>query len=174
MSGQLNVPAALTQGKEPPVPIGWEVGWAPEPVWTMWRRENSWSHRDSNSDSSVVHPVGSRYTDCAIPAHLVMAAIWMNTEIGKTCVSNSVELFISVTVPISSMGRKYCHEKESLQTGFGLEIGFTVHLQDATASNYNTTTTAHLKSFQSAVFSPVVPWYRLLTMEILQLPRSPS
>jgi hypothetical protein len=31
-------------------------------------REKSWSYRDSNSDPSVVHPVASRYTDCAIPA----------------------------------------------------------------------------------------------------------
>jgi hypothetical protein len=27
-------------GKEPPVPIGEEVGWTSEPVWTIWRREN--------------------------------------------------------------------------------------------------------------------------------------
>jgi hypothetical protein len=41
-------------GKEPPVPIGWEVGWTPEPVWTTWRRENSCPYRNSNSDTSVV------------------------------------------------------------------------------------------------------------------------
>jgi hypothetical protein len=23
------------KGKEPPVPIGWEAGWAPAPVWTV-------------------------------------------------------------------------------------------------------------------------------------------
>jgi hypothetical protein len=33
-------------------------------------------------------------------------------------------------------------------------------------------TTAHTKSFQSAVSSSVVPWQRLLTVVILQLPRS--
>jgi hypothetical protein len=34
MSGQLHAPAALTPGKEPPVRIGEEAGWASEPVWT--------------------------------------------------------------------------------------------------------------------------------------------
>jgi hypothetical protein len=40
----------------------------PEPVWTAWRRENSWPYPDSNSDRSVVQPVVRRYTDYAIPA----------------------------------------------------------------------------------------------------------
>jgi hypothetical protein len=35
VSGQLHAPAALPPGKEPPVPIGYEVGWTSEPVWTM-------------------------------------------------------------------------------------------------------------------------------------------
>jgi hypothetical protein len=34
VSGQLHTFAAL-----PPVPIGWEGGWAPQLVWTQWRRE---------------------------------------------------------------------------------------------------------------------------------------
>jgi hypothetical protein len=46
----------------------WEVGWTTAPDWTAWRRENSWSYRNSNSDLSVVQPVASRYTDWAIPA----------------------------------------------------------------------------------------------------------
>jgi hypothetical protein len=58
-------------GKEQPVPIGYEAGWAPEPVWTTGRRENSWPYRDSNSDPSVVQPVASLYTDCAIPAPFI-------------------------------------------------------------------------------------------------------
>jgi hypothetical protein len=41
VSGQLHTPAALTPGKETPVPIGQEVGWASEPVWTIRRSENS-------------------------------------------------------------------------------------------------------------------------------------
>jgi hypothetical protein len=49
VSGQLHVPAALTPGKEPAVRTGYEAGWAPQPVW-------------------VVQPVGSRYTNYAIPS----------------------------------------------------------------------------------------------------------
>jgi hypothetical protein len=40
-------------------------GWAtPElAVWAIWKSENSWLYQDSNSHSSVVQPVVSRYTD---------------------------------------------------------------------------------------------------------------
>jgi hypothetical protein len=31
--------SALPPGKELPVPVGWKAEWAPEPVWTRWRRE---------------------------------------------------------------------------------------------------------------------------------------
>jgi hypothetical protein len=58
----------FTPGERAPVPIRQEAGCAPELIWTMWRRENSWPYRDSNSDPSVVQPVASRYTDYAIPA----------------------------------------------------------------------------------------------------------
>jgi hypothetical protein len=34
-------PGRFTPGKDTPVPIGLEVGWTSEPVWTMWTRENS-------------------------------------------------------------------------------------------------------------------------------------
>jgi hypothetical protein len=63
VSGQLHAPAALPPGKEPPVPIGLETGWAPEPVWTTWR-ENSWPYWDSE----LRHLDRPARTDYAIPA----------------------------------------------------------------------------------------------------------
>jgi hypothetical protein len=36
VSGQLHAPAALPPGKEPLVTIGYDAGWALEPVWTWW------------------------------------------------------------------------------------------------------------------------------------------
>jgi hypothetical protein len=29
------------RGEDPPVPTGWEAWWAPEPVWTLWGREEA-------------------------------------------------------------------------------------------------------------------------------------
>jgi hypothetical protein len=41
VSGQRHAPAALLPpGKGPPVPIGQEAGWAPEPVWTQRLEKN--------------------------------------------------------------------------------------------------------------------------------------
>jgi hypothetical protein len=76
VSGQLHAPAALPQGKEPSVPIGQEVGWAPEPVLTTWRKENSWPYRDSNSNPSVAQLVASLYTVYAISAPLICKYIY--------------------------------------------------------------------------------------------------
>jgi hypothetical protein len=69
VSGQLHAQAALSPGKEQPLPIGKDAGWASVAVWTIWRREHSWFQRDSNSDPSTVQSVASRYTDCAIPVY---------------------------------------------------------------------------------------------------------
>jgi hypothetical protein len=35
VSGQLRASAALPTGREPPVPVGYEVVWTPETVWTL-------------------------------------------------------------------------------------------------------------------------------------------
>jgi hypothetical protein len=63
VSCQFHAPAALPPGKEPPVPIGYEAGWAPEPVWMLWRRENFWT---AGNRTRAVQPVARRYTDLAI------------------------------------------------------------------------------------------------------------
>jgi hypothetical protein len=49
VNDQLHVPAALPQGKKPPVPIGLVAGWAPELVWMLWRREKLCSFRELDS-----------------------------------------------------------------------------------------------------------------------------
>jgi hypothetical protein len=49
-----------------PVNLSAGGGWTTESVWTTRRSEHSRPYRDSNSDLSVVQPVASRYTDCAI------------------------------------------------------------------------------------------------------------
>jgi len=35
VNGQLHAPAALLSGEEPLLSVGYEVGWTPEPVWTL-------------------------------------------------------------------------------------------------------------------------------------------
>jgi hypothetical protein len=47
------------------VHIGLEVGWTPQPIWTVWISENSTPYQDSNSDPSVVQPISSCHTDCS-------------------------------------------------------------------------------------------------------------
>jgi hypothetical protein len=48
---EIHAPAALPPGKEPPVPNRYETEWTPELERTLWRIENSWPYRDSNSGS---------------------------------------------------------------------------------------------------------------------------
>jgi hypothetical protein len=55
------------RGKSPRYSLDRRLRGPSGPVWTIWRRENSWPYRKSNSDPSVVQPVASRYTDWAIP-----------------------------------------------------------------------------------------------------------
>jgi hypothetical protein len=45
----------------------WSV-YPPEPVWTLWRRENSEPYQDMNSTFSVIQPVASLHNDFANPA----------------------------------------------------------------------------------------------------------
>jgi hypothetical protein len=64
VSCQLHALASSRPGKEPQVPILFKVGWAPEPVWTLWRREKSYPCGNRNP---AVHPLATHYTNCAIP-----------------------------------------------------------------------------------------------------------
>jgi hypothetical protein len=75
LSGQLRAPAALTPWKE----------WAPDPVWTKWRGENFLSYWDSNCDPSVVQPVASRYTYCAIPCSVREIIVVRSKEMKRRC-----------------------------------------------------------------------------------------
>jgi hypothetical protein len=59
VSGQLHAPAALPPGKEPLVPIGYEAGWAPEPVWMRLRKKNS--NPLPGLELPIIQPVAQRY-----------------------------------------------------------------------------------------------------------------
>jgi hypothetical protein len=49
-------PGRFTPGKDPPVPIGYKVGWAPKPVWTLWSREKYAGRR-----TPAFQPLSRRY-----------------------------------------------------------------------------------------------------------------
>jgi hypothetical protein len=61
----------FTPEKGPPVPIGQEAGWDPEPVWTQ--RLEEISSASVGDRTPVVQSVVSRYTDWATPAPVVMS-----------------------------------------------------------------------------------------------------
>jgi len=59
VNSQVHDPTALPLGKVRPISIGLEAGWVPEPVWTLWRREEFLSqlgieHRSSSPYSCMV------------------------------------------------------------------------------------------------------------------------
>jgi len=41
VDGQLRAPAALIQGKRPPIPMEHENGWTPSPFCMVWEKDNS-------------------------------------------------------------------------------------------------------------------------------------
>lgn len=64
--GQLRASAAVSLGKEPPVPIEHEAGWAQESFWTLWRREKYFTATSPRlSCASELD-----YIDCAISGPL--------------------------------------------------------------------------------------------------------
>jgi hypothetical protein len=56
---------SATGGKYPAPPFALEAGLTSEPVWKIWRSENSWPYVASNSSLSTVQPIASRFTDWA-------------------------------------------------------------------------------------------------------------
>jgi hypothetical protein len=156
VSGQLHAPAALPPGKEPPVPIGSEVGWTPEPVWMIWSTENSWPYRDSNSDPSVVQPVASRYTDYATPApstyttsisknslgtqklpHFCLSSIFTRTiDPKRSCRLKTVSDLLTLNVIIWYNGRS--------QTSLYSQITSNLHILEK-SWDWNNTKFAQLK-----------------------------
>lgn len=58
MSSQLHASAMLRLGKEAPVPVEYEAGWAPEPGFTLWRRDKFVPSRESNHNYPNVQPLG--------------------------------------------------------------------------------------------------------------------
>jgi hypothetical protein len=63
LSGKLHILVGLAPGKKQPVPSEYEVGWAPEPAGRGWEGE----YETSRTQTPVVQPVVSHYTDSAIP-----------------------------------------------------------------------------------------------------------
>jgi hypothetical protein len=58
MRGQLHTPPTVLPGKEHPVPIKWEAGWAPEVVWIFLKRKNNifpyWNSKHNSPFSQSV------------------------------------------------------------------------------------------------------------------------
>jgi hypothetical protein len=46
-----------------------KLTWAPDTVWAICKRNNSWSCKDSDTNTSVVYTAASLHTDCAIAAY---------------------------------------------------------------------------------------------------------
>jgi hypothetical protein len=67
VSGQLHAPTYLSSRIEPPVPIGWEAGWGPEPVWMLWWKEKSFA--PAGNRIPIVYPRDGEFTG-RITAHI--------------------------------------------------------------------------------------------------------
>jgi hypothetical protein len=72
----------FTPGKDP-VPIVQEAGWAPEPVWTG--AENL---APPGFDPRTVHPVASRYTDCATRPTQNSILLFYNLPVIAVCATD--------------------------------------------------------------------------------------
>jgi hypothetical protein len=60
VKGQLHASAARPRRKEPLILTEYEAGWAPEPVWALWRREKYPTHVENwtPANQPVAIPTG--------------------------------------------------------------------------------------------------------------------
>jgi hypothetical protein len=74
-------PLPLYPLERAPVPSLQDIGWTPEPVWTIWRSENFLTTSGLKTPSPLlVQSVASGYTDWAIPAPYIYIYIYTHTH----------------------------------------------------------------------------------------------
>jgi hypothetical protein len=78
VSGQRYASAALYLRERPPVPIGWEAGWASELVWTQTLEEKSFA--SAGDRIPVIEPVEKHYTKLSRKLFLIK-----NHNIARKC-----------------------------------------------------------------------------------------
>jgi hypothetical protein len=131
VNGQLHVPATLLPGRGPFTHgIGGCVGTTTGLDYV--RRENSLPYRDSKYSPSVVKPVTSRYTDCAISVRESKASesekrVWLGAGKEMWAVSSLRTIGIKFDIVTPLMFRH----------GEWMVIGFVELLAIVTAHNYN-------------------------------------
>jgi hypothetical protein len=72
--GQLHVPAILSPGKKPPLPIIFEAVGTPHPIWMFWRKGNPLAFaRNLSLICNLCSPHSSHYINYAILPPLLSA-----------------------------------------------------------------------------------------------------
>jgi hypothetical protein len=82
---------ALPPGKGPPVPIGQEAGWAPEPVWTQRLEEKSFA-----SAGDRIPVVQSAVRHCTELAPLKTIETWSSYQAFESIGSKSLDTAASI------------------------------------------------------------------------------
>jgi hypothetical protein len=98
VNGQLHAPAALSTGKEPLIPIVYEVGWTPEPMWTLWSTETSLA--PPGKRTPVVQPVAGNIRYHSIQNHLsscLLCNIWYGCETLSLALWQEYRLYVFET-----------------------------------------------------------------------------